>query len=80
LKRSIAIASKKNFQLEKEVRNLDQKIALLIKNRITLEEVMQQSGDLNLTSSTTTTIKDKRLKQVRLVIAIIFGTVCCSIA
>eukprot|EP01094_Clydonella_sp_ATCC50884_P016576 TRINITY_DN2751_c0_g5_i1.p1 TRINITY_DN2751_c0_g5~~TRINITY_DN2751_c0_g5_i1.p1 ORF type:complete len:782 (+),score=291.28 TRINITY_DN2751_c0_g5_i1:231-2576(+) len=62
LKKQIALASKKNFTLEKEVRNLDQKIALLIKNRISLEEVMAQSGDLNLMNRTTT-LKDKREKE-----------------
>lgn len=62
LKKKIALSSKKNFTLEKEVRNLDQKIALLIKNRISLEEVMAQSGDLNLMNRTTT-LKDKREKQ-----------------
>jgi hypothetical protein len=37
MKRKISVSSKKNFTIEREVRNLDQKIALLIRNRISLE-------------------------------------------
>lgn len=62
LKRSIAFASKKNFTLEQDIRNLDKKIALLIRNRISLEEVIAQSGDISLVNQTTT-LKDKSLRQ-----------------
>lgn len=63
LKRSIALASKKNFTLERDIRNLDKKIALLIRNRISLEEVMAQSGDISLINRTTT-LKDKKEKEM----------------
>eukprot|EP00004_Rigifila_ramosa_P020323 TRINITY_DN5269_c0_g1_i2.p1 TRINITY_DN5269_c0_g1~~TRINITY_DN5269_c0_g1_i2.p1 ORF type:complete len:876 (-),score=293.91 TRINITY_DN5269_c0_g1_i2:77-2704(-) len=38
IKADISTESRKNYQLEKQIRVLDQKIALLVKNRITLEE------------------------------------------
>uniref|UniRef100_A0A7S4PCN8 Ras-GAP domain-containing protein n=1 Tax=Paramoeba aestuarina TaxID=180227 RepID=A0A7S4PCN8_9EUKA len=63
LKKKISVSSKKNFTVEREVRNLDQKIALLIRNRISLEEVMVSSGDISLINRTIT-LKDKREKQL----------------
>lgn len=39
LKSKISSQSKKNFVLEKDVRYLDSRIALLIQNRMALEEV-----------------------------------------
>lgn len=39
IKREISVCSKKNFQVEKDVRNLDNKIALLVRNKITLEVI-----------------------------------------
>lgn len=39
LKSKISTQSKKNFVLEKDVRYLDSRIALLIQNRMALEEV-----------------------------------------
>lgn len=39
LKSRISSQSKKNFVLEKDVRYLDSRIALLIQNRMALEEV-----------------------------------------
>lgn len=39
LKAKISNQSKKNFVLEKDVRYLDSRIALLIQNRMALEEV-----------------------------------------
>ena len=39
LKSKISLQSKKNFILEKDVRYLDSRIALLIQNRMALEEV-----------------------------------------
>mmetsp|Transcript_371 Transcript_371/g.457 ORF Transcript_371/g.457 Transcript_371/m.457 type:complete len:780 (+) Transcript_371:7-2346(+) len=62
LKKKISTDSKKNFGLEREIRNLDQKIALLIRNRITLEEVMASSGDISLVNRTIT-LKDKRERE-----------------
>ena len=63
LKKEISVSSKKNFTLEREIRNLDQKIALLIRNRITLEEVMATSGDISLVNKTVS-LKDKREREV----------------
>ena len=42
LKKDISTESKLNFQLEKRLRVLDQKIALLIRNRITLDEAEKE--------------------------------------
>lgn len=42
LKLKISTQSKKNFVLEKDVRYLDSRIALLIQNRMALEEVWPQ--------------------------------------
>lgn len=39
LKSKISSQSKKNFVLEKDVRYLDSRIALLVQNRMALEEV-----------------------------------------
>lgn len=39
MKTKISSQSKKNFMLEKDVRYLDSRIALLIQNRMALEEV-----------------------------------------
>lgn len=41
LKAKISSQSKKNFVLEKDVRYLDSRIALLVQNRMALEEVRQ---------------------------------------
>jgi len=46
LKRKISVSSKKNFQLEGDIDVLDKKIALLIKNRTTLEDVLKAKGDI----------------------------------
>lgn len=43
LKSKISSQSKKNFVLEKDVRYLDSRIALLIQNRMALEEVSRSS-------------------------------------
>lgn len=45
LKSKISSQSKKNFVLEKDVRYLDSRIALLIQNRMALEEVCKQGCD-----------------------------------
>lgn len=44
LKTKISSQSKKNFVLEKDVRYLDSRIALLIQNRMALEEVRSGPG------------------------------------
>lgn len=44
LKAKISSQSKKNFVLEKDVRYLDSRIALLIQNRMALEEVCDECG------------------------------------
>ncbi|EGG15734.1 RasGTPase-activating protein [Cavenderia fasciculata] len=63
LKREISLSSKKNFTLERDIRNLDKKIALLIKNRITLDEVMRSSGDILELQNRTITIKDTSARE-----------------
>ena len=63
LKKEISSDSKKNFELEREIRQLDQKIALLIRNRLTLDEVMATSGDISLVNRTIT-LKDKREREL----------------
>ncbi|EFA78579.1 RasGTPase-activating protein [Heterostelium album PN500] len=63
LKREISISSKKNFTLERDIRTLDKKIALLIKNRITLDEIMQSSGDILEMQNKTIQIKDKSQRE-----------------
>ena len=63
LKREISQGSKKNYHLEKEITQLDNKIALLIKNRITLEEVLNSSGAIQeLEKNRTGALKDRREK------------------
>ena len=47
-KAKISSQSKKNFVLEKDVRYLDSRIALLIQNRMALEEVCDRYLDLIL--------------------------------
>lgn len=47
LKTKISSQSKKNFVLEKDVRYLDSRIALLIQNRMALEEVCCSSSPSN---------------------------------
>lgn len=50
LKSKISSQSKKNFVLEKDVRYLDSRIALLIQNRMALEEVSIYLCELQLLS------------------------------
>jgi len=60
LKARISSQSKKNFVLEKDVRYLDSRIALLIQNRMALEEVVQISfisSTIWLTSSSKTKLQ-----------------------
>jgi Ras GTPase-activating-like protein IQGAP2/3 len=63
LKREISVSSKKNFALERDIRTLDKKIALLIKNRISLEEVMASSGLIEVFTPGTTTLKDRKERE-----------------
>jgi Ras GTPase-activating-like protein IQGAP2/3 len=49
LKSKISSQSKKNFVLEKDVRYLDSRIALLIQNRMALEEVRRALHTLGIT-------------------------------
>eukprot|EP01103_Thecamoeba_quadrilineata_P003545 TRINITY_DN13309_c0_g1_i1.p1 TRINITY_DN13309_c0_g1~~TRINITY_DN13309_c0_g1_i1.p1 ORF type:complete len:755 (+),score=156.25 TRINITY_DN13309_c0_g1_i1:7-2271(+) len=62
LKKEISITSKKNFILERDVRGLDQKIALLVKHCLSIEEIYSNSGDLSHFGRTTT-FKDKKTKE-----------------
>jgi len=61
LKREISMMSKSNYTWEQDISSLDKKIALLIQHRITLEEVMNHTGDINsLHQARTTTLKNKK--------------------
>ncbi|KYQ91046.1 RasGTPase-activating protein [Tieghemostelium lacteum] len=62
LKREISLSSKNNFTLDRDVKIIDKKIALLVKNRISLEDVLQSGEALDLNSKTTT-IKDKSKRE-----------------
>ncbi len=60
LKAKISSQSKKNFVLEKDVRYLDSRIALLIQNRMALEEVSgrpRSTGEERPSELTTSTAK-----------------------
>ena len=46
LKSKISSQSKKNFVLEKDVRYLDSRIALLVQNRMALEEVRVKASSV----------------------------------
>eukprot|EP01087_Luapelamoeba_hula_P013930 TRINITY_DN4018_c0_g1_i1.p1 TRINITY_DN4018_c0_g1~~TRINITY_DN4018_c0_g1_i1.p1 ORF type:complete len:787 (-),score=140.16 TRINITY_DN4018_c0_g1_i1:88-2448(-) len=59
LKKAISHTSKKNFTLERDIRNLDKKIALLIRNKLSVEEVVSNSNDLSLLNKTGV-LKSKR--------------------
>lgn len=63
LKRDIALQSKRNFTLERDIRNLDKKISLLIRNRISVEEIMANSGDLSLMNKPNGQIKNKKERE-----------------
>eukprot|EP01111_Echinosteliopsis_oligospora_P002352 TRINITY_DN13466_c0_g1_i1.p1 TRINITY_DN13466_c0_g1~~TRINITY_DN13466_c0_g1_i1.p1 ORF type:complete len:144 (+),score=25.01 TRINITY_DN13466_c0_g1_i1:36-467(+) len=75
LKREIAVSSKMNFALEKDVRSLDTKIALLIRNRITVEEIMASSRSSIELLNRTTTLQNKDELQVNFYTGNSF--ICC---
>jgi hypothetical protein len=60
LKTKISSQSKKNFVLEKDVRYLDSRIALLIQNRMALEEVRHMSWFVCNTRIANTTLAATR--------------------
>lgn len=57
LKAKISSQSKKNFVLEKDVRYLDSRIALLVQNRMALEEVCRPGLDLRVSHTETSAAK-----------------------
>lgn len=63
LKKEIAIASKENFTLERNIRNLDNKIALLIRNKISIKDITANSADLSLLNQKGS-LKNKREKEL----------------
>jgi hypothetical protein len=63
LKTKISSQSKKNFVLEKDVRYLDSRIALLIQNRMALEEVRQMPLIVCNTRIADTTLSATRSSQ-----------------
>ena len=50
LKGKISAQSKKNFVLERDVRYLDSRIALLIQNRMALDEVSSSANNVSIFS------------------------------
>ncbi|KAJ3443827.1 gtpase-activating protein [Anaeramoeba flamelloides] len=62
LKNKISSQSKRNFELEKNIKTFDQKIALLIKNRISLDEVQQFEQAATNTQIRVVSIKDERVR------------------
>lgn len=62
LKHKISVQSKKNFALEKDVRYLDSRIALLINHRVTFEELADHLEDTDHTLASGS-IKDDRIRQ-----------------
>lgn len=65
LKGRISAQSKKNFVLERDVRYLDSRIALLIANRMALDEQSEVASTLEETDSTAigTTLDDRKMQQ-----------------
>jgi hypothetical protein len=59
-KSKISSQSKKNFVLEKDVRYLDSRIALLIQNRMALEEVCRTNGELKVINTNDVAAKRSR--------------------
>jgi hypothetical protein len=45
LKREISLWSRNNFRMERDIGELDKKIALLIRNRVTLEVILRIVSD-----------------------------------
>ncbi|KAJ3078966.1 glyceraldehyde-3-phosphate dehydrogenase 1, partial [Quaeritorhiza haematococci] len=64
LKTRISAQSKKNFLLERDVRYLDSRIALLIQNRMALDEQQEVASHLEETESTEGTLPDDRKRQL----------------
>ncbi|KJE90272.1 ras GTPase-activating protein [Capsaspora owczarzaki ATCC 30864] len=62
LKRKISVQSKKNFALERDVRYLDSRIALLINHRVSVDELADHLEDSDHTIATGS-IKDERARQ-----------------
>eukprot|EP00005_Dracoamoeba_jomungandri_P012884 CAMPEP_0174270946 /NCGR_PEP_ID=MMETSP0439-20130205/46340_1 /TAXON_ID=0 /ORGANISM="Stereomyxa ramosa, Strain Chinc5" /LENGTH=694 /DNA_ID=CAMNT_0015360643 /DNA_START=127 /DNA_END=2208 /DNA_ORIENTATION=+ len=62
-KRDIALMSKANFTLERDIRNLDNKIALLIRNKITIEEIVANQRDISLVN-TRGELKSKKFREL----------------
>ena len=65
LKGRISAQSKKNFVLERDVRYLDSRIALLIANRMALDEQSEVASTLEETDSSTvgTVLDDRKMQQ-----------------
>lgn len=64
LKARISAQSKRNFTLERDVRYLDSRIALLIQNRMALDEQQEVASHLDEIDSTEGTIPDDRKRQL----------------
>ncbi|ORX86652.1 putative ras GTPase-activating protein sar1 [Anaeromyces robustus] len=64
LKARISAQSKRNFTLERDVRYLDSRIALLIQNRMALDEQQEVASHLDEIDNTVGTIPDDRKRQL----------------
>jgi len=64
LKARISAQSKRNFTLERDVRYLDSRIALLIQNRMALDEQQEVANHLDEIDNTVGTIPDDRKRQL----------------
>ncbi|KAJ3049530.1 glyceraldehyde-3-phosphate dehydrogenase 1 [Rhizophlyctis rosea] len=64
LKTRISAQSKKNFLLERDVRYLDSRIALLIQNRMALDEQQEVASHLEEVDTTEGTFPDDRRRQL----------------
>eukprot|EP00002_Diphylleia_rotans_P009756 TRINITY_DN2009_c0_g1_i1.p1 TRINITY_DN2009_c0_g1~~TRINITY_DN2009_c0_g1_i1.p1 ORF type:complete len:740 (+),score=158.63 TRINITY_DN2009_c0_g1_i1:74-2293(+) len=62
LKKNISVESRKNYALERQIRILDQKIALLVKNRISLEEAEAAATELAGPTNEVTRLSSDRQK------------------
>jgi len=64
LKARISAQSKRNFTLERDVRYLDSRIALLIQNRMALDEQQEVASHLDEIDNTVGTMPDDRKRQL----------------
>lgn len=62
LKKAISVRSKKNYTLEQDIRVLDKKIALLIRKRISINDIQPKEGEISLVN-VSSSLKTKKEKE-----------------